>query len=72
MIPKTRSGKSLRRVLKELVENGVQGDFSKEVAVPSTVEDASVVDVAREKIKEYFAQKGDRHAEVDGMIKAKL
>ncbi|CAG9999422.1 unnamed protein product, partial [Clonostachys byssicola] len=72
MIPKTRSGKSLRRVLKELVENGVQGDFSKEVTVPSTVEDASVVDVAREKIKEYFAQKGDRHAEVDGMIKAKL
>lgn len=27
IIPKTRSGKTLRRVLKELVENGVKGEF---------------------------------------------
>ena len=58
MIPKTRSGKTLRRVLRELVENAVHGDFDKEVAVPATVEDASVVEVAREKVRKYFMEKG--------------
>lgn len=58
MIPKTRSGKTLRRVLRELVENGVHGEFEKEVQVPATVEDGSVVDVARQKIAEYFKEKG--------------
>ena len=58
MIPKTRSGKTLRRVLKELVENAVHGEFEKEVQVPATVEDASVVEVARGKITEYFKTKG--------------
>jgi propionyl-CoA synthetase len=58
MIPKTRSGKTLRRVLRELVENAVHGDFGKEVQVPATVEDAAVVDEARIKIKEYFELKG--------------
>jgi propionyl-CoA synthetase len=58
MIPKTRSGKTLRRVLRELVENAVHGDFDKEVAVPTTIEDIDVVDMARKKIKEYFDVKG--------------
>ncbi|KAL8852615.1 MAG: hypothetical protein Q9221_002495 [Calogaya cf. arnoldii] len=58
MIPKTRSGKTLRRVLRELVENAVHGEFEKEVQIPATVEDASVVDVAREKVREYFSEKG--------------
>ena len=58
MIPKTRSGKTLRRVLRELVENAVHGEFEKEVQVPATVEDASVVEVARGKITEYFKTKG--------------
>lgn len=40
MIPKTRSGKTLRRVLRELVENAVHEEFDKEVQVPATVEDA--------------------------------
>jgi propionyl-CoA synthetase len=66
MIPKTRSGKTLRRVLRELVENGVAREFEKEVNVPPTVEDRAVVDVARERVKEYFEKKGE-----DG-IKAKL
>ncbi len=43
MIPKTRSGKTLRRVLRELVENATHGEFDKTVNVPSTVEDLSVV-----------------------------
>lgn len=73
MIPKTRSGKTLRRVLRELLENAVRGEGAKEVAVPSTVEDNSVVEVARSKIQEYLAEKGDAHGEVEGFApKAKL
>lgn len=54
MIPKTRSGKTLRRVLRELVENGVEGKYDLEVNVPATVEDKAVVEVARGCVKEYF------------------
>ena len=61
MIPKTRSGKTLRRVLRELLENAVHGEFDKEVSVPATVEDASVVEVARSKIRQYFEVKGSSH-----------
>ncbi|KAF2228021.1 hypothetical protein BDZ85DRAFT_228886 [Elsinoe ampelina] len=53
-IPKTRSGKTLRRVLRELLDNGVKGDFDKEVNVPATVEDATVVDNARKVVKQFF------------------
>ncbi|KAF7555611.1 hypothetical protein G7046_g6524 [Stylonectria norvegica] len=72
MIPKTRSGKTLRRVLRELVENAAHGELDKEVVVPSTVEDAAVVDVARAKIREYFLERGEKHRAVDGMVKARL
>jgi propionyl-CoA synthetase len=72
MIPKTRSGKTLRRVLRELVEHAVEGDYDKDVAVPSTVEDSSVVDVARAKLREYFEKNGGVHAAVQGMAKAKI
>ena len=58
MIPKTRSGKTLRRVLRELVENAVHGDFEKEVQVPATVEDGAVVEVARRMVREYFRERG--------------
>ncbi|CAG8209162.1 unnamed protein product [Penicillium olsonii] len=54
MIPKTRSGKTLRRVLRELVEHAVSGEFEKAVNVPPTVEDGEVVEVARERVREYF------------------
>ena len=67
MIPKTRSGKTLRRCLRELVENGTQGQYGKEINVPATVEDRDVVEVAREKVKEYFEKKGE-----EGALKAKL
>lgn len=65
MIPKTRSGKTLRRVLRELVENAVQGKFDAAVNVPPTVEDADVVEVARARVREYFEK-------LDGGSKAKL
>ena len=55
MIPKTRSGKTLRRVLRELVEMGVRGDVEGRVgSVPPTVEDGEVVEVARGRVREYF------------------
>lgn len=72
MIPRTRSGKTLRRVLRELIENAVHGEADKSVSVPSTVEDAAVVEVARDKIKEYFEAKGDAHQAVEGRTKARL
>lgn len=57
LIPKTRSGKTLRRVLRELVENAARGEFDKEVTVPSTVEDPAAVDIAKEKVREYWRVK---------------
>ncbi|KAH7149363.1 hypothetical protein B0J13DRAFT_440893 [Dactylonectria estremocensis] len=72
MIPKTRSGKILRRVLRDMVENAAHGELAKEVTVPSTVEDAATVEVARGKIREYFELMGSKHGVVEGMIKARL
>ena len=54
IIPKTRSGKTLRRVLRELVENGARGDFDAPVNVPPTVEDLQAVERARGQVREYF------------------
>lgn len=69
IIPKTRSGKTLRRVLRELLENAVHGDFDKNVSVPSTVEDAGVVETAKGAIRQYFEKKGDTHRAIEGRPK---
>ena len=69
MIPKTRSGKTLRRVLRELVENATHGEFNKPVQVPSTIEDADAVEIARGKIAEYFKTKGDSHKAIEARAK---
>lgn len=70
MIPKTRSGKTLRRVLRGLIENAVHGEFDKDVQIPATVEDAAVVTVAREKIRVYFKEKGgDLHRATEARAK---
>ncbi|KAK5098878.1 hypothetical protein LTS08_006256 [Lithohypha guttulata] len=69
MIPKTRSGKTLRRVLRELIEQAVEGDFDKAVNIPPTVEDKAVVDAARERVRQFFKEKGLKEG---GDIKAKL
>ncbi|GLA39769.1 acyl-CoA synthetase short-chain member 3, mitochondrial [Aspergillus niger] len=58
MIPKARSGKTLRRVLRELVEHAVRGEYEAPVNVPPTVEDADVVDEARRRVREYFDRQG--------------
>ena len=71
MIPKTRSGKTLRRVLRELLDNATQGEFEREVSVPSTIEDREAVNVARGKVREYFEVKGkDIHKATE--VRAKL
>lgn len=69
MIPKTRSGKTLRRVLRQLLENAVHGEFDKAVDIPSTVEDAGVVDVARASIRAYFEKKGGSHRAIEERAK---
>jgi propionyl-CoA synthetase len=70
MIPKTRSGKTLRRVLRELLENATHGEFDKEVNVPSTIEDREAVNVAREKVREYFKIRGkDLHKATEARAK---
>ena len=70
MIPKTRSGKTLRRVLRELIENATHDEFDKEVNVPSTIEDREAVSVAREKVREYFQVRGkDLHRATEARAK---
>ncbi|KAI1662667.1 acetyl-CoA synthetase-like protein [Daldinia decipiens] len=69
MIPKTRSGKTLRRVLRELVENAVHDELDNEVQYPATIEDASVVNVAKSKVIEYFEHKGEAHKAIEARAK---
>ncbi|KAI1459271.1 AMP-binding enzyme [Annulohypoxylon moriforme] len=69
MIPKTRSGKTLRRVLRELVENAVHEELENDVQYPATIEDVSVIDVARSKIAEYFEHKGNAHKAIEARPK---
>ncbi|KAL2157339.1 hypothetical protein VTH06DRAFT_6157 [Thermothelomyces fergusii] len=65
MIPKTRSGKTLRRVLRELIENAaLHGDVDRPVNVPSTIEDAGVIAVARERIRECFERRNGPKAKL--------
>ncbi|KAI3398207.1 hypothetical protein diail_9684 [Diaporthe ilicicola] len=69
IIPKTRSGKTLRRVLRELLENAVHGEFDKSVNVPSMVEDAGVVDTAKGAVRQYFEKKGEAHRAIEARSK---
>lgn len=52
-----------------MVRNAVHGDFRKEVAIPTTIEDVDVVSVARQKVKEYFKQKGTSHSSIEARAK---
>ncbi|TGO23552.1 hypothetical protein BPAE_0128g00020 [Botrytis paeoniae] len=73
MIPKTRSGKTLRRVLRELLENEYHGEGGKSVNVPATIEDESVIEVARGKVRDYFEVKGRGDGGTEkGIERAKL
>ncbi|KAG0643744.1 hypothetical protein HOY80DRAFT_1133649 [Tuber brumale] len=57
-VPRTRSGKTLRRVVRAVVENAVRGEFGKEVELPATVEDGSVVVGLRERVEGWFLERG--------------
>jgi propionyl-CoA synthetase len=57
MIPKTRSGKTLRRVLRDLIENGVRAEYEREVSIPATIEDRDAVENARRLVREYFERR---------------
>jgi len=69
MIPKTRSGKTLRRVLRELVENAVHEEYDKDVEYPATIEDPAAIRVAREKVAEYFKLRGGAHKAIEARAK---
>ncbi|RYP02937.1 hypothetical protein DL764_005514 [Monosporascus ibericus] len=69
MIPKTRSGKTLRRVLRELTENAVHDELDKAVQYPATIEDVSVIEVARRKVGEYFEAKRGAHKAIEARAK---
>lgn len=56
IIPKTRSGKTLRRVLRQIVENAFNNKYDGEVNVPATVEDAGVVEKAKDIVRQYFEE----------------
>lgn len=69
IVPKTRSGKTLRRVLRELLENAVHGEFEKNIVLPATIEDVSTVEAARGKIAEYFKIRGTEHRAIEARAK---
>lgn len=59
-LPKTRSGKTLRRTIRELVENASKGDFEGKASFPPTIEDETVVHEARKIINDYFKAGGPK------------
>ena len=52
-LPKTRSGKTLRRTVKVLLENAAAGKWDAEAPYPPTIEDASVVDEVRKSVNDW-------------------
>ncbi|TKY90591.1 hypothetical protein EX895_000589 [Sporisorium graminicola] len=53
-LPKTRSGKTLRRSLRQAVENAAAGKRNAPVDFPPTIEDKDVIDTVRTAIEQYF------------------
>ena len=53
------------------MENGVEGRFEDGVSVPPTVEDLSVVDVARGRVRRFFEEMEMEKRREEG-VKAKL
>lgn len=53
-LPKTRSGKTLRRVVRAYVENAAVGQPNKAVDVPATIEDASVLENLKREVQKFM------------------
>jgi propionyl-CoA synthetase len=62
------SRKTLRRTVKDLVENASLGKYDAPAAFPPTIEDVTAVDDARLHINEYFIKEG----KTEMRMKAKL
>lgn len=54
-VPRTRSGKTMRRLMREMVENAYHG-LNKKVEAPATVEDVGSVEIVRERVEAWFAE----------------
>lgn len=54
-VPRTRSGKTMRRLMREMVENAYHG-LNKKIEAPATVEDVGSVEIVRESVEAYFAK----------------
>ncbi|KAH8916775.1 putative acyl-CoA synthetase [Atractiella rhizophila] len=63
-LPKTRSGKTLRRTIRTLVENASVGEYHKPAPFPPTIEDASIVEDARGAINKVFEARGATKAKL--------
>lgn len=57
-LPKTRSGKTLRRTCRSMVENAVNGEPDKVVEVPATIEDPGVLVALQAAVKTFVATRG--------------
>lgn len=54
-VPRTRSGKTMRRLMREMVENAYHG-LDKKVEVPATVEDVGSIEIVRERVEAWFVE----------------
>ncbi|TDL18045.1 acetyl-CoA synthetase-like protein [Rickenella mellea] len=59
-LPKTRSGKTLRRTIRGIVESCSNGEYSHKPVYPPTIEDVSIVEEASQIIAEYFRHRSRR------------
>lgn len=59
-LPKTRSGKTLRRVCRAYVENACAGDPDKRVDVPATIEDPGVLPPLHAAVKDFVLRRSQQ------------
>ncbi|KAI5839189.1 hypothetical protein DFP73DRAFT_575081 [Morchella snyderi] len=64
-VPRTRSGKTLRRVMREVLERVVAGGDGKGVEVPATIDDATSVESVRSAVVRWWKERG-------AVVKAKM
>lgn len=63
-LPKTRSGKTLRRTCRSYVENACNGDFDAKVEPPATIEDPSVLPKVKEAINRFVRDRSKLKAKL--------
>jgi propionyl-CoA synthetase len=63
-LPKTRSGKTLRRTIRAMVENAAEGKKDQEVPYPPTIEDKDVLAPIQTSIEAHFSGAGNAKAKL--------